>query len=348
MANAVYGVIGALRMVIAYILSLSQIITPAIFGTDLSAYYTRWSSADSFSVSGDTVVFEKQPGDDFTVINLSDIQLTEIEASMDNYTQLVIRTIDKLVKDNDPDLITLSGDNAWGSTSYLWLIETLDSYGIPWAPVMGNHDGQNCPSEDWCAYNLIKSSENCVFKLGPEGMGHGNYIISITENGALIHTLYMLDTHGDGLMPEQVNWYEWAVKGAKAEAGALTESTVIMHIPTEEYELAWNELCGAEATESEYGARHERICWEEDNGFFDKAVELGGTKNILVGHDHVNDFRLTYSGIGLNYSLHCGAGCYWEERFNGGTVITIGSDGHAVITQDYVDPTSLGVWYDAN
>ena len=37
---------------------------------------------------------------------------------------------DRLVAQTKPDLITLSGDNAWGSQAYMMLIKMLDAYGV--------------------------------------------------------------------------------------------------------------------------------------------------------------------------------------------------------------------------
>ena len=118
---------------------------------------------------------------------------------------------------------------------------------------MGNHDGQGCPSEFWCAYNFAQA-KNCLFKFGPRGMGYGNYIVNITENGEIIHSLFLMDTHSDveedningaagsgydHLWKDQFDWYSWAVDGIEAAAGKQVESTVIFHIPLYEYKLAY-------------------------------------------------------------------------------------------------------------
>ncbi len=346
MASTVWSVLGIFRLAICYILSLGQFLVPLAQSAALSEKYDDWNENQPFSIQNDTIVLEKtDPYRDFVVLNLTDIQLDELEVNREDCRKVVERTIRRLVQEVSPDLITVTGDNAWGMTAYLHFAQTLDSLGVPWAPVMGNHDGQRTFSEEWCC-QVMMNCKNCLFRLGPNGMGHGNYIITITENGQPIHALYMMDSHGDGIHADQVKWYEWAVKGMTGAAGKTVESTVVMHIPVEEYQLAWNEAVGADATDSAYGVRHERICWEEDNGLFEKMVSLDSTKTMLCGHDHINNFQMTYRGISLNYSLHTGIGCYWEESLSGGTTMRIGSDGHNTVAHKYIDPRSLGVWFD--
>ena len=327
------------------------------------AFFEDWSADQPFERSY-AVELEKDPDKDFVVLNLADIQLDDIEATGEVGEQVKDNT-DRLVALTQPDLITLTGDNAWGTQAYLELIKMLDSYGVPWAPVMGNHDGQGCPSEFWCAYKFAHA-EHCVFRFGPAGMGYGNYIINITQNGEIVHTLFMMDTHSmieedgingpagdhyDHVWTEQLTWYTWAVDGIAAEAGRTVESTVIMHIPLNEYKAAWTAATGvewsAETKDAPYvgeyadtcfGVRHENGGWPpESNGFFDLIKQKGSTKNVLTGHDHVCNSSILYQGVRLTYALKDGPGCYWEPELNGGTTITIGADGTATVAHQYID-----------
>ena len=101
--------------------------------------------------------------------------------------------ITKLVNDKKPDLITLSGDNAWGYISYLEVIEFIDSLGIPWAPVFGNHDNESLKGVDWQCRQL-EAAEYCLFKQG-DLTGNGNYSVGIVQGGkttdivSAIHTI---------------------------------------------------------------------------------------------------------------------------------------------------------------
>lgn len=357
-----------LKLGITYLLSACQIITGIVACNSCNEkrYFDEWLPSDSFSIEDNTIILEKDPNKDFVVLNLTDIQLSD-EETFGSYGELAKATIDKLVNDTNPDLITLSGDNAYGWLANLWLINLLDSYKIPWAPVMGNHDGQGGnPNEAWIAYQLAYMSEYCLFKFGPKDMGYGNYIITIEENGRPVQQLYMMDTHSDAyyedvdvsgydhLWKNQIEWYKWAVNGTTAENGAVIESTVIYHIPNVEYEDAWNAAIDwsgeskfiAEYDGLAYGENNEGICSAPvNNGFFDIVKELGSTKNILCGHDHVNDFGIKYQGVWLRYSVKTGAGCYWDENLNGGTMLKVSSKGNVSAENVFINPTQLGVDY---
>ena len=225
-------------------------------------------------------------------------------------------------------------------------------------------------------------ADNCVFKFGPKGMGYGNYVINITENGKIIHSLFMLDSHtdaddteegkinygknGDGtdkigydhFWANQIEWYKWAVKGIAKQAGHTVESSAIMHIPVYEYRDAAEIYCDISGREGDgvpnravikeeyrdtcFGSINERICSAEGtNGFFKACVDLGSTKNLIAGHDHVNDISMVYEGIRLSYSLKCGPGAYWTPEKNGGSTLTIDSDGHATFAHHYVEPLPI-------
>ncbi len=348
-----------LKTAIAFIMAFSQILSPivaSIASGGRSTYYREWNAEMQFS---DTWVTElqKEPGEDFVILNITDVQLKDKESN-DAEGELAMKTIDKLVNDTQPDLITVTGDNAWGMVAYIQLIEKLDSYGIPWAPVMGNHDGENLFNEFWAGEEFVEA-DNCLFKFGPEGMGDGNYIINIMQNGLPVQTLYMLDTHSgaeeggyDHLWQNQIDWYKWAVNGIKEKAGYNVPSIAFMHIPCREYKDAWKAAQYNESTGeydnilykfTSFGVNHEAVCCPNtNNGFFQTCLDLGSTKNIVSGHDHVNSSSILYKGIRLTYGLKTGAGCYWEKEMNGGTTLTVNSLGMVTTEHIYVDPASVG------
>ena len=134
------------------------------------------------------------------------------------------------------------------------------------------------------------------------------------------------------------------------EQGA-TETTLIMHIPIYTYRDAiaaalkegvdpkavpfrngeqigsWNE-----GYEDSFGVFYEGICsYPVDNGFFEEILAGGTTKTVISGHDHVNTFAVPYRGVRLMYGLKTGAGSYHNPLINGGTILTIDSDGKVEI-----------------
>ncbi len=358
-----------LKLILAGILALGQILSPVgawISNFGEAAFFDEWSAEDEFNADF-CVEIEKTPGEDFVVLNLADVQLDDDEL-YDTVGIDSMAHVAKVIEDLDPDLITLSGDNAWGTITYLELIKLVDSYDIPWGAVMGNHDGQGCISEFWAAYHLAQA-ENSVFKFGPEGMGYGNYVINITENGEIIHSIYMLDTHNnrdyeidgktvngyDHLWDNQMAWYEWCVEGINGLAGKNVQSTVIMHIPVYEYYDAWHAVATDidEAngklgviepfTDDAYGRRGETGGHPPvNNGFFKLCKDLGSTKDMIVGHDHDNDYSIVYDGIRLTYAVKTGYGCYFTEDMLGATTLSIHSDGTTTLKQNYYEITADG------
>ena len=352
-----------MKQVVAFFLTFSMTVAP-FFGVlrpgGKNAYFEDWSVEQTFTADY-AVRMDKKPGKDFVILNVTDIQMKDRE-TFGRVGAQVKGTIDKLVEETKPDLITVTGDNAWQFLSYNETIKMLDSYGIPWAPVMGNHDGQGCPSEFWCAYNFYKA-KNCLFKFGPKDMGYGNYIIQIYENNQIVHTLYMMDTHSDlrdganingekdggydHLWENQMQWYTWAVEGTNKLAGKPVESTVYFHIPLVEYKDAWemtteNGKFKAEYAGTCFGDKGEDVCCAPaNNGFFTLMQRLGSTKNVICGHDHVNSFSILYKGIRLTYGLKTGEACYWEPTRSGGTTVTVGADGSAAVAHHYVDTASM-------
>lgn len=356
------------KKILVLFLSIIQIIVPFVFtlGSNADANFEDWSVDDAYTLDY-TTVLEKQAGEDFVVLNLTDIQLGEGEALTTN-SDYSFALIDELVKRSDPDLITVSGDNLLGFVGTYSTLEKLSSLGIPYAIVMGNHDGQDTITEDWAAY-MAANAENSLFKFGPKDMGYGNYIINIRQGDEIVHTLYMMDTHDyasftkedgsvvegyDHLWDNQFDWYEWAVKGLADLEGKTVQSTVIFHIPVVEYTDAWNAAFDAntnafrpEYADSSFGVKLEDVCSAPvNNGFFDLVKELGSTKDIIVGHDHKNSFSVPYEGVRLSYGLKTGFGSYAVPEENGGSVLTIHDDGTTTFEHIYIAAEELG--YDGN
>ena len=331
----------------------------------------------------DTVTLQKTPGEDFVILNLTDIQYNDfLDIGQRKYTEETIRELISRVK---PDLITMTGDQIWApfvKYSIEDLIEFMDSFKIPWAPVNGNHDGEgnvdlNAGAEKY------EESEYCVFRKGPGNIGGvGNYVINIMEGDVIVESLIMMDSGADAdfddlaesekmyypeldenfelkrdengdlvmrqighdyayILPAQVEWYRWCVRGAAAynesKGASAPESALFIHIALPEYYIAYCEYLESGKSEEYgfFGAMREDVCCSKKNsGMFDAILEEGGTKYVFAGHDHVNDYSLIYKGVRLTYALKTGDRCYADDDVNGGTVFTIGE--HRTVSHEYV------------
>lgn len=309
------------------------------------------------------ITLSKKKGRDFTVLNLTDPQLVTHEWEKEHVGRKVLTyTVNKLVNEIKPDLITVSGDISAAEypEAYTNFAKMIDAYDIPWAVAWGNHDNQGGEKPIQKYVDEYKTYKNFVYEEGPKRLGNGNYVIGIEEDGKFLHGIIMMDTHdrvfekndkGEDvwywgkLYPEQLPWYEGVVK--ELQSKSCNETTIISHIPIyayrKAYDAAWNKeynpedvsfemsktgVCWNEGYKDSFGVNLEGICsYEHDEGMFDLIKKLGSTKLYICGHDHINSSCINYEGIRLMYGLKAGRGCYYRAPYNGGTVIKIDSEG---------------------
>ncbi|NMP37648.1 MAG: hypothetical protein GX051_05920 [Clostridiales bacterium] len=304
----------------------------------------KWDASDKYSLC-DTAVLHKDEGRDFVILNITDPHFSDydIRAFM---AFAATRTIKRLVRDIKPDLITVTGDIVCGgSTEYSIRRFTalMDSFSTPWAPVFGNHDAETNCDYNYLADIMLKSP-HCLMKKGDPRLGCGNYVVNIasSRDESIIHSLIMTDTHKTHLSDSQIQWYKWAALGVSEANGRKTESSVMMHIPCAEYQYAYDaaydekNVCWREGFEAS-GSLNEKICCHRDksgepvnNGFFAAVKETGSTKNIICGHEHMNDFSILYDGVRLTYTLKAGRGSGFMKGMNGGTKITVSDAGLSI------------------
>ena len=321
--------------------------------------------------------FIKQPNKDFKILNLTDTQLSDEEWGEGHGHRAILEyTVQELVKRVQPDLITISGDLSWAGHDHAYgmLAQFIDSFGIPWAPVWGNHDNQEGAEYIDSLATRYMTYPSCIYEKGDPALGNGNYVISIEENGVPVEAVVMMDTHDrapytgeDGetslewarLLPEQAEWL-------KAELGALKargckDATLVMHIPIYAYrlasaaayksgidpksitpEMADGTECWNEGYTDSLGVQYESIgSYPEDDGMLAAFKEIGIIKHLVAGHEHINNFMISYEGIRMIYALKIGAGCYWNPILNGGTVITVTENGVSDVHHEYVSVEHL-------
>lgn len=300
-----------------------------------------WNNDEEFLLDY-TVELQKQPNEDFVVLNLSDVQISNFSLINGGFIKAK-NLINKLVDEIDPDLITLTGDNLNGPVNYLiaeQFTTFIDHFNIPWAPVMGNHDAEGSGDNNWVA-DLFLTSNNCVLKKGPNDMGVGNYAITIMENDEIVSAIIMMDSHsykGDGydhIWQNQLEWYNWIVNGLNGIAGHIVTNIAMMHIPLFEYVDAWNYWESTNFdSEIGFGEKNERISiCETNNGFFNLIKALNSTKVVLCGHDHLNNFSIVYEGVNLAYATKSSDASYNNSKL-GGTILTISNSN--IILEHYL------------
>ncbi len=161
----------------------------------------------------------------------------------------------------------------------------------------------------------------------------------------------------DHLNDNQLEFYKWGLECAKKyNNGVYPKSTIIEHIPIAAYAFAFAEAfnsnytayqynqihaiaagylpyesergdCWKEGYKDSFGVCHEVICCSPiDDHIFEVLKEYGSTDSMLVGHDHKNNFSISYQGIRLTFSTKTGYGSQYESQVNGGTILIITED----------------------
>ena len=223
-------------------------------------------------------------------------------------------------------------NNYSGAKAFANLMESL---GVYWDVTFGNHDSEvytYFDREDMSAFYGSDEFEYCLFEAGPKDVdGYGNHTIEVkNSDGIITQAMILIDSQAyiedsiiesikgtyDNIHSNQVEWYEEEVNRMNAENRRIDEKagTVVthafFHIPLVEMDDAWNEFKenGYKDTENfEYvegliGETGRQVCcaYGEDE-LFEKMLELGSTKAIHNGHDHVNSTTFKYKGITFSY-----------------------------------------------
>lgn len=324
------------------------------------------------------IKLQKTKGKDFALLNLTDVQMGSGEWSPEHKNCAIINyTLEKLYEAVKPDLVTISGDLSWcGDTAAVEaLAAKLDTFGVPYSAVWGNHDQDGGYEKLDTVIECLSKHPLFVYENGPEELGRGNFVIGVYEEEKFVHGVIMMDTHdrfphetkanGYGglawakLTDEQIEWYRSTTKEL-IEMGCANTS-LITHIPIYAYHYAWQAAfkeglnsrevtleesygnsCWNEGYESSFGVKYDDICcYPEDEGTFDAIKELGSTKYVICGHDHTSNYSVEYKGVRLSYGLKTGAGCYWNPKLNGGSVIKINENGAYDFYHEYVDISHL-------
>ena len=244
-------------------------------------------------------------------------RLEDMEARCFKYLRQVINR-------TQPDLILITGDVIYGQfddsgEALKELVKFFDGFGIPWAPVYGNHDNESHIGVLW-QNELLENSEYCLFKTG-EVTGNGNYTVGIRQNGKLTRVFFMMDSNGcdnpgknsvlhimpggEGFMEDQVEWFVEKGNAIKA-AYPDTNVTFMFHIPFSKFREAMatapSRDMGLTATgDGSFGLNPGGGGdWDRDGAIYNKMKELG-TDSILVGHIHGISASVVYDGVRFQY-----------------------------------------------
>lgn len=281
----------------------------------------------------------------------------------------------ELIDRTKPDLIILTGDNVYGEFDdrgemQRLLCRRMEEYGIPWAPVFGNHDNESRMGVRW-QMEEFRRAPHCLFREGTV-TGHGNYALRVKTGDRDLWTLYLLDTNGchtvgnpwapeegvtednvdydllkheQGIYEDQIQWYAETAEHIAEEAGRTVPSLAFFHIPIHAFDVAIRERYGKEVgedltfdMEGDHGRIIEHNKWriDRDLTFFRMATEHG-TKGFFVGHEHKNDAIFCHGGICYAYGTKTGVSTYYRDDAIGGNLLTLCADGRFTVRAETLE-----------
>lgn len=266
--------------------------------------------------------------------------------------------IRSLIAQTIPDLIFITGDIVYGEfddngTSLQRFVNFMDSFGIPWAPVFGNHDNESqIGVAAQCA--MFENAEYCLFKRGSVS-GNSNYTVGISVGGELIRVLHLLDSNGcrhstedcvvktKGMKDDQLELIDKTTESICLANGKNIPAFLGFHIPHNifiEAELEkgyvtperYNYIIGVdvEARDGDFGFK-----LDSADGFDTSVDMLDFTKKnyidaIFIGHHHNTSTIINYKHLKLVYGLKTGQYDSYIPGNIGGTLITLRNGKYAV------------------
>lgn len=171
------------------------------------------------------------------------------------------RTLDfvaKMLEEEKPDLVVLSGDQVNGDTApdaqsaIFKYAQLLIKHKVPYVSIFGNHDDEGSLSRS-AQMELIETLPYSLSQAGPVDIdGVGNYYVEVLAKGGSGHsaiTVYLLDTHAyspnerkyhgyDWLKKNQIDWFRKTAQGLKKQHQEYTKhhmDVAFIHIPIPEY-----------------------------------------------------------------------------------------------------------------
>lgn len=223
-------------------------------------------------------------------------------------------------------------NNYSGAKAFANLMESL---GVYWDVTFGNHDAEAYSYFDREAVAEFYEDEEykyCLFQSGPEDVdGYGNHVVEVKNSeGIITQAMVLIDSQAyvkdniiesikgtyDNIHPNQVEWYESEIKRMNAENEKINQDTTpvkslaFFHIPLVEMDDAWNEFRENGYKDTDNFKYSEGIiaetgrqvcCGYGEDDLFEKMLELGSTKAMFNGHDHVNNTTFEYKDIIFSY-----------------------------------------------
>ncbi len=240
--------------------------------------------------------------------------------------------MEEVITEVNPDFIIVTGDLVYGEfddngSCFKEFVKFMESFGIPWAPVFGNHENEATIGVDWQSQQL-ENAENCLF-LQRTLTGNGNYTVGIMRNGEIERAFFMLDSNGcggasaqslanghtstaRGFGADQIEWYTAEAGKIRAEYPEVRYSfafhiqpyvfiTALAKYGYDGTRTPVNIFAAANREPTDFGYVAWGVeQWDRDGSVF-RGLKALGCDSIFVGHEHRINASVMYDGVRLQY-----------------------------------------------
>lgn len=285
----------------------------------------------------------------FKILMMSDIQETL------NYNKRTLRSIDKLIETQNPDLVILGGDNCDGTVlstkneleDYLKIFSVpMEKRHIPWAHVFGNHD-HDVNIDDVTKTKIYEKYEYCISKHTEDIYGTTNFVLPIkySNKNEIAFNVWGLDTNNlisdtnikidksmnllkrpsmscrwDILHFEQLMWYWNSSTEIEEYCNKKINGMLFMHIPPWEFQYI---VENPQYTNAKGSMEEVMKTGMFNSGIFSIILQRNDIKCIACGHSHNDCFEGEFCGIKMCLDGCAGYSPYGTDELRGGRIFEI-------------------------
>lgn len=261
------------------------------------------------------------------------VQITDLHYKLGvKASEQGLACVREMVQTEKPDLVVVTGDiiySAPADSTLSVVLKTFAQLGVPFCMTFGNHD-YDFKTPAVALYNQMQKTPNCVMPV-LQGKNTDYSLPILSSNGKrTAAVIYCIDTHnkpaigGIGgyqwISHNQITWYrQRSMVYKQKNGGRPVPSLAFLHIPLPEFNYATaNTQCPM------YGSRLERAYSPSINsGMFASIKEMGDIMGVFCGHDHDNDYAVSYFNVLLAHGRFSGGNTEYNHLTRGARVIVL-------------------------
>ena len=261
------------------------------------------------------------------------VQITDLHYKLGvKASEQGLACVREMVETEKPDLVVVTGDiiySAPADSTLSVVLKTFAKLGVPFCMTFGNHD-YDFKTPAVALYNQMQKTPNCVMPV-LQGKNTDYSLPILSSNGKrTAAVIYCIDTHnkpaigGIGgyqwISHNQITWYrQRSMVYKQKNGGRPVPSLAFLHIPLPEFNYATdNTQCPM------YGSRLEKAYSPSINsGMFASIKEMGDIMGVFCGHDHDNDYAVSYFNVLLAHGRFSGGNTEYNHLKRGARVIVL-------------------------